>query len=41
VFDASGELLKSMGRHRYTGVAMRGGTIFAQVHAMEECVVYT
>ncbi len=44
VFSASGELLNRMGGGRFTGVAIHGGTIFAQalniLHA-NQCVVFT
>jgi hypothetical protein len=38
VFSASGEMLHTM-RGVFTGVAMHGGTIFAQT--LEKCVVFT
>jgi DNA-binding beta-propeller fold protein YncE len=37
VFSASGEMLHVMGDCTFTGVAIHGGTIFAQSH--DECVV--
>jgi DNA-binding beta-propeller fold protein YncE len=42
VFSASGELVKTMGHDGFTGVAIHGGTIFAQVSADsgEVCVLY-
>jgi DNA-binding beta-propeller fold protein YncE len=42
VFSASGELLKTMGCVAFTGVAIHGGTVFAQVSADsgEMCVLY-
>jgi DNA-binding beta-propeller fold protein YncE len=42
VFSASGELLKTMGRRGFTGVAIHGGTVFAQTVAYgdEICVVF-
>jgi DNA-binding beta-propeller fold protein YncE len=45
VFSASGEMLRKMGDGRFTGVAMHGGTIFAQTCGVtavsDECVVFT
>jgi DNA-binding beta-propeller fold protein YncE len=37
LFSASGEMLHTMGDGNFTGVAIHGGTIFAQSH--DECVV--
>ncbi len=39
VFGASGEVLKTMGRGHFSGVAIHGGTIFAQVFA-QDCANY-
>jgi DNA-binding beta-propeller fold protein YncE len=41
VFSASGETLHTMGRGDFTGVAIHGGTIFAQESVSEKCVVLT
>jgi hypothetical protein len=44
VFSASGEMLRKMGDGTFTGVAMHGGTIFAQTcddAVSDECVVFT
>jgi DNA-binding beta-propeller fold protein YncE len=46
VFSASGEMLRKMGDGTFTGVAMHGGTIFAQTCDPDEgddekCVVFT
>jgi hypothetical protein len=42
VFSASGELLKSMGGGSFTGVAIHGGTIFAQdyTNSNYKCVLF-
>ncbi len=40
VFRASGELLKVMGRGAFSGVAVHGGTVFAQDADKQECVVF-
>ncbi len=40
VFSASGEMLNTMGDGDFPGVAMHGGTIFAQT-THEKCVVFT
>jgi DNA-binding beta-propeller fold protein YncE len=40
VFSASGELLKTMGRGAFTGVAIHGGTIFAQDQRSAQCVLF-
>ncbi len=40
LFSASGELLKTMGGGRFTGVAMHGGTIFAQDHSNSKCILF-
>jgi DNA-binding beta-propeller fold protein YncE len=37
VFSASGEILRSMGGGLFSGIAIHGGTVFAQSH--DECVV--
>ncbi len=39
VFSASGELLKTMGSGRFTGVAIHGGTIFAQDFKNSKCIL--
>jgi DNA-binding beta-propeller fold protein YncE len=39
VFSASGEILHTMGGGVCTGIAIHGGTIFAQTHNHDECVV--
>jgi hypothetical protein len=39
VFSASGEKLHTMGRGDFSGVAMHGGTIFAQTYSANMCVV--
>ncbi len=41
VFSASGEMLHTMGGGDFTGVAMHGGTIFAQTWRDNKCVVFT
>jgi hypothetical protein len=41
VFSASGETLHTMGGGDFTGVAVHGGTIFAQESVSEKCVVLT
>jgi DNA-binding beta-propeller fold protein YncE len=41
VFSASGEVLHTMGDGDFTGVAMHGGTIFAQTSDNDKCVVFT
>jgi DNA-binding beta-propeller fold protein YncE len=41
VFSASGEMLHTMARGDFSGVAMHGGTIFAQTVNNEQCVVFT
>ncbi len=41
VFSASGEMLHTMGDGTFSGVAMHGGTIFAQTYDNDECVVFT
>jgi DNA-binding beta-propeller fold protein YncE len=41
VFSASGGMLNSMGGDGFTGIAIHGGTIFAQTHNHDECVVLT
>ncbi len=40
VFSASGELLKTMGGGGFTGVAIHGGTIFAQDRANSKCILF-
>ncbi len=40
VFGAGGEVLHTMGRGRFSGVAMRGGMVIAQIFNRGECVVY-
>jgi DNA-binding beta-propeller fold protein YncE len=40
VFSASGELLKTMGRGDFTGVAIHGGTIFAQDNENSKCILF-
>jgi hypothetical protein len=39
VFSASGEML-TMGRGDFSGVAIHGGTIFAQAHIDDKCVLF-
>jgi hypothetical protein len=41
VFSASGEMLTTMVCDRFTGVAMHGGTIFAQTYTDGKCVLFT
>jgi DNA-binding beta-propeller fold protein YncE len=41
VFSASGELLHTMGHGGFTGVAIHGGTIFAQTWNKDKCVLFT
>jgi DNA-binding beta-propeller fold protein YncE len=41
VFSASGDMLKTMGGVEFTGVAIHGGTVFAQDTIAEKCVVFT
>jgi hypothetical protein len=43
VFSASGEMLNTMGDGYFSGVAMHGGTIFAQTLSgyHDKCVVFT
>ena len=41
VFSVSGEMLTAMAGDRFTGVAMHGGTIFAQTCDDDKCVVFT
>jgi DNA-binding beta-propeller fold protein YncE len=41
VFSASGGTLKTMGGVGFTGVAVHGGTIFAQTFRENKCVVFT
>jgi DNA-binding beta-propeller fold protein YncE len=41
VFSASGEMLHTMRDGRFSGVAMHGGTIFAQNWTNDKCVVFT
>jgi DNA-binding beta-propeller fold protein YncE len=41
VFSASGEMLHTMRGGAFTGVAMHGGTIFAQTYSEDKCVVVT
>jgi DNA-binding beta-propeller fold protein YncE len=41
VFSASGEMLHTMRGGDFTGVAMHGGTIFAQTYGNDKCVVFT
>jgi DNA-binding beta-propeller fold protein YncE len=41
VFSAGGDVLKTMGDGQYTGVALLGGTVFAQDRAQQRCVVFT
>jgi tripartite motif-containing protein 71 len=41
VFSASGEMLHAMGDGLFTGVAIHGGTIFAQTCNDDKCVVFT
>jgi DNA-binding beta-propeller fold protein YncE len=41
VFSASGEMLHTMRRGDFTGVAMHGGTVFAQTFNEDKCVVFT
>jgi DNA-binding beta-propeller fold protein YncE len=40
VFSASGELLKTMGSGPFTGVAIHGGTIFAQDYDNAKCILF-
>jgi DNA-binding beta-propeller fold protein YncE len=40
VFSASGELLKTMGSGPFSGVAIHGGTIFAQDHKNSKCILF-
>jgi sugar lactone lactonase YvrE len=40
VFRASGELLETMGRGDFTGVAIHGGTIFAQDYDNARCILF-
>ncbi len=47
MFSASGEVLKTMGRGElevaasdFTGVAIRGGAIFAQDYTNSKCILY-
>jgi DNA-binding beta-propeller fold protein YncE len=40
VFSASGEVLHTMGRSIFTGVAVHSGAIFAQTDRDDKCVVY-
>ncbi len=40
VFRASGELLKTIGRGPFTGVAIHGGTIFAQDWSNCKCLLF-
>jgi DNA-binding beta-propeller fold protein YncE len=41
VFSASGEVLHTMGDGSFSGVAIHGGTIFAQTYSDDYCVVLT
>jgi DNA-binding beta-propeller fold protein YncE len=41
VFSASGEMLKTTSGGGFTGVAVQGGTIFAQTFRENKCVVFT
>jgi hypothetical protein len=41
VFSASGELLTTVGCGAFTGVAIHGGTIFAQDHKNEKCFLFS
>jgi DNA-binding beta-propeller fold protein YncE len=41
LFSASGEMLHTMGGGDFSGVAMHGGTIFAQTFNNDKCVVFT
>ncbi len=41
VFSASGGALKTMSGGGFTGVAVRGGAIFAQTFRENKCVVFT
>ncbi len=40
VFSASGELLTTVGSGRFTGVALHGGTIFAQDYRNSKCILF-
>ncbi len=40
VFSASGELLKTMAGGYFTGVALHGGTIFAQDYRNSKCILF-
>ncbi len=41
VSSASGEILHRMGHGDFSGVAMYGGTVFAQTNGANKCVVFT
>jgi DNA-binding beta-propeller fold protein YncE len=41
VFSASGEMVQTMGRRGFTGVAIHGGTIFAQDQFDCTCILFT
>jgi tripartite motif-containing protein 2/3 len=41
VFSASGEMQHTMRGGNFTGIAMHGGTIFAQTYDDDKCVVFT
>jgi DNA-binding beta-propeller fold protein YncE len=41
VFSASGEMLTALAGDGFTGVAMHGGTVFAQTYTDSKCVVFT
>ena len=40
VFSASGEMLTAMAGD-FSGIAMHGGTVFAQAYTDSKCVVFT
>jgi hypothetical protein len=41
MFSASGEMLTTMVGGAFTGVAIHGGTVFAQTYSGDKCVVFT
>jgi tripartite motif-containing protein 71 len=41
LFSGTGELLKTFGDGSFTGVAIHGGTVYAQDYAGEKCVLFT
>jgi DNA-binding beta-propeller fold protein YncE len=40
VFSGSGELLKKMGRGEFRGIAIHGGTVFAQHYSDAKCIIF-